>query len=301
MIIVVGSINLDLVANVERLPGPGETVPGTAFATAPGGKGANQALAACRAGVQVRMVGAVGADAFADEALALLDEAGVDLSTVRRVDGPTGTALILVGGDGENMIAVVPGASGLVTEKDVAGAGIGAGDHILLQHEVPLETVAAALGRARSAGAVSILNTAPYQAGAASLLARADYVVANETEFDLYADALRLAAGDRKARMRAFVQKAGNVLVVTLGGEGVLAATPQREFSVPALPITPVDTVGAGDTFCGYLAAGLDRGMPLDEALRHAAAAGSLACLKPGAQPSIPVASEVEAALVSQG
>lgn len=300
MIIVVGSINLDLIANVERLPGPGETVPGSAFTTAPGGKGANQALAARRAGAGVRMVGAAGKDAFAGEALALLSDAGVELSAVRRVDGPTGTALILVGGDGENMIAVVAGANGRVSEADVADSGLGTGDHVLLQHEVPLETVAAALGRARSAGAVSILNTAPFQEGAATLLPRADYVVANETEFDLYADALRLAPGDRKDRMHAFVEKTGNVLVVTLGGEGVLAATPGDDFSVPALPVAPVDTVGAGDTFCGYLAACLDKGMPLDDALRHAAAAGSLACLKPGAQPSIPVASEVEAALVSR-
>jgi ribokinase len=299
MIVVVGSINLDLIANVERLPGPGETVPGSAFATAPGGKGANQALAARRAGAGagVRMVGAVGTDAFAGEALALLDEAGVDLGSVRRVEGSTGTALILVGADGENMIAVVPAANGLVVEKDISAAGIGMGDHVLLQHEIPLETVAAALGRARSAGAVSILNTAPFQAGAATLLPRADYVVCNETEFDLYADALKLAGDDRKARMRAFVEKAGNCLVVTLGGDGVLAATPEGEFSVPALKITPVDTVGAGDTFCGYLAEGLDSGLPLPDALRRAAAAGSLACLKPGAQPSIPVAGEVEAAL----
>lgn len=299
MIIVVGSINLDLIANVERLPGPGETVPGSAFATAPGGKGANQALAACRAGADVRMVGAVGTDAFAGEALALLSDAGVDVSTVRRVGTATGTALILVDADGENMIAVVPGANGLVSEKDVAGAGINGGDHVLLQHEVPLETVAAALGRARSSGAVSILNTAPFQASAASLLPRADYVVANETEFDLYADALRLAGSNRKDRMRAFAEKTGHVLVVTLGDEGVMAATPDEEFSVPALKITAVDTVGAGDTFCGYLAAGLDKGLPLDEALRRAAAAGSLACVKPGAQPSIPMDSEVEAALVS--
>jgi ribokinase len=243
------------------------------------------------------MVGAVGTDAFAGEALALLDEAGVDLGSVRRVEGSTGTALILVGADGENMIAVVPAANGLVVEKDISAAGIGMGDHVLLQHEIPLETVAAALGRARSAGAVSILNTAPFQAGAATLLPRADYVVCNETEFDLYADALKLAGDDRKARMRAFVEKAGNCLVVTLGGDGVLAATPEGEFSVPALKITPVDTVGAGDTFCGYLAEGLDSGLPLPDALRRAAAAGSLACLKPGAQPSIPVAGEVEAAL----
>ncbi|MBO6718049.1 MAG: ribokinase [Rhizobiaceae bacterium] len=299
MIVVVGSINLDLIASVERLPGRGETVPGSAFATAPGGKGANQALAARRAGADVRMVGAVGRDAFAGEALALLDGAGIDLSTVRRVDGPTGTALILVGSDGENMIAVVPGANGMVSEADVAASGLGKGDHLLLQHEVPLETVAAALGRARSVGAVSILNTAPFHASAAPLLPRADFVIANETEFNLYADALKLAAGDRPKRMRAFVERTGGVLVVTLGGEGALAATPEGDFNVPALNVTPVDTVGAGDTFCGYLAAGLDAGMTFEYALRRAAAAGSLACLKPGAQPAIPLASEVDAALAS--
>lgn len=297
MIVVVGSINLDLIANVERLPGPGETVPGSAFATAPGGKGANQALAARRAGADVRMVGAVGHDAFAPEALALLEKAGVDLSAVRRADGPTGTALILVGADGENMIAVVPGANGLVAVAGLATVGIGKGDHVLLQHEIPLETVAAALGKAREAGAVSILNTAPFHESAASLLPRADYVVANETEFDLYADALGLAAGDRQSRMRAFAEKTGGVVVVTLGADGVLAAGAGMELSVPALPIKPVDTVGAGDTLCGYLAAGLDAGLELPDVLRRAAAAGSLACLKPGAQPSIPVAGEVEAAL----
>ena len=297
MIIVVGSINLDLIANVERLPRPGETVPGSAFTTAPGGKGANQALAACRAGAKVRMVGAVGQDAFAGEALALLDEAGVDLSTVKKVDTATGTALILVGGDGENMIAVVPGANGLVAENDLAGDLFARGDHLLLQHEIPIETVAAALGAARKAGAVSILNTAPFQATAAPLLPRADYVVANETEFDLYADALGLEAGERQTRMRAFVARTGGVLIVTLGGEGVLAVTPDDDFQVPALPVTPVDTVGAGDTFCGYLAAGLDAGLGLADALRRAAAAGSLACLKPGAQPAIPLAAEVDAAL----
>jgi ribokinase len=296
MIVVAGSINLDLTANVERLPEPGETVPGSGFATAPGGKGANQALAACRAGAKVRMAGAVGKDTFAGEALALLEEAGVDLSAVRRVDGPTGTALILVDAGGENMIAVVPGANGLVAGEDVSAAKIGRGDHLLLQHEIPLDAVAAALRRAREAGAVSILNTAPFHAEAASLLARADYVIANETEFDLYAEALDLA-GDRKTRMRAFVARTGNALVVTLGGEGALAATPDGELGVTALP---VDTVGAGDTFCGYLAAGLDAGMPLADALRRSAAAGSLACLKPGAQPSIPLDSEVRAAMESQ-
>jgi ribokinase len=301
VITVIGSINLDLIATVDRLPAPGETVLGDGFNTAPGGKGANQALAAVRAGAKVRMIGAVGGDAFAAEATALLAEGGVDLSAVSRSERPTGVALILVGDDGENVIAVVPGANGTVGPDAVTAAGIGSGEHVVLQHEVPLETVAAALDAARKAGAISLLNTAPFRQDAAPLLAKADYVIANETEFDLYAAALSLAGADRLARMRAFAELTGRTVVVTLGGEGVMAAAPDAVLQVEALKITPVDTVGAGDTFCGYLAAGLSSGLPLRQALRRAAAAGSLACLKPGAQPAIPLAADVDRAVAGVG
>lgn len=297
MIVVIGSINLDLVATVGRLPRPGETVPGETFVSAPGGKGANQALAARRAGSPVRLVGAVGRDSFAGDALALLEAGGVDLSAVARTSEPTGTALILVGGDGENMIAVVPGANAAVREAAVGQARLSRGDVLLLQHEIPLDTVAAALSAARNAGVVSILNTAPFRPEAASLLADADYVVANETEFDLYAESLALSGDTRQARMDDFVRRTGRTIVLTLGGDGVVAAGPQGRITAPALAITPVDTVGAGDTFCGYLADGLARGLALDAALRRATAAGSLACLKPGAQPSIPTDAEVAACL----
>jgi ribokinase len=298
MIIVVGSINLDLIATVQRLPGPGETVPGSGFSTAPGGKGANQALAAARAGAKVRMVGAVGKDNFAEDALTCLKAGMIDLSGVGRSHASTGTALILVGDDGENMIAVVPGANASVLPGDLSKAFIKKGDVVLLQHEIPLETVAAALDMARDAGAVSVLNTAPFRAEAADLLPRADYVVANETEFDLYVEALSLSGRDRAARMRAFAQKTGRAIIVTLGAEGVMATTAVGEaLQVPSLKIVPVDTVGAGDTFCGYLAAGLSAGLALEDALRRAAAAGALACLKPGAQPAIPLAKDVDAAL----
>ena len=299
MITVIGSINLDLIANVTRLPAAGETVPGDDFRTAPGGKGANQALAAARAGGQVRMIGAVGKDAFAAEALACLKQGRVDLSGVGETHAATGTALILVDDKGENVIAVVPGANATVLPGDMAKAFLKRGEVVLLQHEIPIATVRKALATASAAGAISVLNTAPFRADAADLLAAADYVVANETEFDLYADALDLAGGDRAARMRAFVEKTGRTVIVTLGGEGVLAATPQGDISVPALKITPVDTVGAGDTFCGYLGAGLSAGLKLEQALRRAAAAGSLACLKPGAQPAIPHGKDVDAALAA--
>ncbi|TIM28289.1 MAG: ribokinase [Mesorhizobium sp.] len=297
MIIVVGSINLDLIANVDRLPAPGETVRGSGFSTAPGGKGANQALAAARAGAKVRMVGAVGKDNFANEALALLRDGKIDLSGVGETFASTGTALIMVADDGENIIAVVPGANDSVVTGDLSKAFMKKGDVVLLQQEIPLQTVDAALDAARAAGAVTVLNTAPFRAEAAALLGKADYVVANETEFDLYGEALSLSGRDRPARMRDFAGTTGRTIVVTLGGDGVLAATPADLLMVPALNVTPVDTVGAGDTFCGYFAAGLSSGLPLDQALARAAAAASLACLKPGAQPAIPLAKDVEAAL----
>ncbi len=297
MIVVVGSINLDLIVTMDRLPAPGETVSGKTFSTAPGGKGANQALAAARAGAKVRMVGAVGRDAFAGEALALLKTGGVDLSGVAEVHAATGIASIYVGGDGENMIAVAPGANAAVTKPAVAAQPFKAGDHILLQHEIPFVANEAVFEAARGAGAVTVLNTAPYRADAAHLLEKADYVVANETEFDLFADALSLGGTTREDRMRAFAVGTGRAIIVTLGGDGVLAATPSDFLKVGALKITPVDTVGAGDTFCGYFGAALDAGLPLQEALRRAAAAGSLACLKPGAQPAIPLAADVDAAL----
>ncbi|QPC90886.1 ribokinase [Mesorhizobium sp. INR15] len=298
MIIVIGSINLDLIANVDRLPSPGETVRGSAFVTAPGGKGANQALAAARAGASVRMVGAVGKDSFAAEALALLRDGKVDLSGIAETFASTGTALIMVGDDGENVIAVVPGANASVLPGDLSKAFLAKGDVVLLQHEIPLATVDAALDAAAAAGAITVLNTAPFQAEAAGFLGKADYAVANETEFDLYGEALSLSGRDRPARMRDYAGKTGRTIVVTLGGDGVLAATPSDFLTIPAVKITPVDTVGAGDTFCGYFAAGLSSGLALDQALTRAAAAGSLACLKPGAQPAIPLAKDVDQALL---
>lgn len=297
MIIVVGSINLDMITTVDRLPEPGETVRGSGFTTAAGGKGANQALAAARAGAKVRMVGAVGKDSFAAEALACLEQAGVDLSGVGRMHASTGTAAILVDGVGENVIAVAPGANDSVLPGDLAKAFFAKGDVVLLQHEIPLQTIEATLDGAATARAVTVLNCAPYRAEAAGFLAKADYVVANETEFDLYGEALTLQGRDRPARMRDYAAKTGRAIVVTLGADGVLAATAGAFLEVSALPIKPVDTVGAGDTFCGYFGAALASGLPLKQAIERGAAAGSLACLKPGAQPSIPFAADVDAAL----
>ncbi|MFZ2102556.1 MAG: ribokinase [Oricola sp.] len=295
MIVVPGSINLDLIARVERLPAPGETVRGPSFVTAPGGKGANQALAARRAGSQVAMVGAVGADAQADGALLLLREGGVDLSRVKTLSGAsTGVALIMVDdAKGENIIAVIAGANGEVTAAEVTAAPLEAGDIVLLQMEIPAGAVEATLAHARACGAISILNTAPYTTDAPALAEMADIVVTNETEFDLLAQALLLQGQDRRERMAAFVASTGRSLVVTLGADGAMATTPEGTFRAAAPKIDPVDTVGAGDTFCGYLAAALEEGTDWPAALDLAVRAGAAACLKPGAQPAIPLRSDI--------
>ncbi|MBW8301638.1 MAG: ribokinase [Hydrogenophaga sp.] len=296
MITVFGSINMDLIATTPRLPKPGETVAGTGFSTAAGGKGANQALAARRAGSAVRMAGAVGRDEFAAPALALLEEAGTDLSTVRHVDGPTGIALILVGGDGENMITVVPGANGTVGEPEAAAAvaALQRGDFLMLQLEVPAASVERALIDAKARGVTTILNIAPLTADAARLGRMADIVIANETEFERLAGRDELNAAEREQTLMRIHKETGQTLIVTLGADGVIAARDSNLYRTMGLAIEPVDTVGAGDTFCGYLAASLDQGIAFEQALRRAAVAGSLACLKPGAQPSIPTAGEVE-------
>ncbi|HEV7433734.1 MAG TPA: ribokinase [Pseudorhizobium sp.] len=295
MITVLGSINMDLIASTPRLPEPGETVAGTGFSTAAGGKGANQALAARRAGSTVRMAGAAGRDDFADPALALLSDAGVDLSAVKRVAGPTGTALILVGGDGENMIAVVSGANGTVTagQAEEAVAAMAAGDVLMLQLEVPSEAVKAALQAAKSKGVTSVLNTAPITSDAVRLAKLADIVITNESEFELLIDQSELTPEKRLEALQQIHAETGQTFVITLGADGVVAARDGKLHQVQGLTIIPIDTVGAGDTFCGYLAAGIDSGLSFEEALRRAAVAGSLACLKHGAQPSIPTAGEV--------
>ncbi|MBB4009419.1 ribokinase [Allorhizobium taibaishanense] len=299
MITVFGSINMDLIANTVRLPKPGETVAGTGFATAAGGKGANQALAARRAGAEVKMAGAVGKDEFAAPALALLDESGANLEGVKKVPGPTGTALILVGGDGENMIAVVPGANGTLSSADASAAikTMTRADSLVLQLEIPAAAVETALHEAKAAGVRTILNLAPLTEDAARLGRMADIVIANETEFELLAGESNMGPAEREAALLRLHGETGQILIVTLGAEGVIAIRDGQIEKAKGLTIEPVDTVGAGDTFCGYLAASLDAGVAFDQALHRAAVAGSLACLKAGAQPAIPLAEAVDSRL----
>ncbi len=296
MIVVFGSTNLDQVGTVTRLPKPGETVAGGIFSMAPGGKGANQALAARRAGAEVRHVSAVGEDAFADMALDLLKKGGVDLSRMRRTEAATGIAMIFVDAAGENVIAVLPGANGTMSAEDAERglADLKAGDTLLVQQEVPQAATRRALELARQRGATSVLNTAPFLDDTATLAGMADIVVANETEFALLSGR---PIEELDAAMANWVKETGRTIVVTLGPDGARAQTPDASYAVPAHKVTPVDTVGAGDTFCGYFAAALDAGLPFETALRRAAVAGSLACLNPGAQPAIPLAAAVDKVL----
>lgn len=299
MITVLGSINMDLIANVTRLPKPGETVAGNSFVTAPGGKGANQALAARRAGAAVTMAGACGEDEFAVPALTYLRYDGVNLERVKSASTATGVALIFVGGDGENVIAIVPGANAKVSVEDAkaAVAAMNRGDILMLQMEIPPEVIEAGLRAAREKGVVTVVNIAPLTADARRLAGLADIVIANETEFELFAGKSGLDDEAREAEMLKINRDARQTIIVTLGADGVVAARDGQILRARSLDIEPVDTVGAGDTFCGYFAAGLDRGMKFEAALTRAAIAGSLACMKPGAQPSIPFAADVDARL----
>jgi len=296
MITVFGSINVDLVCRVARTPGPGETVRGSDYKLIPGGKGANQALAARRAGVKVRLLGAIGDDGMADIALRELIAGGVDLSAVARTAGTTGLAIITVDEKGENTIVVSPGANARVRANAIPAGAFGKGDTLLLQLEVPFEENLAAAKAARTAGAQVILSVAPYAPLPAEEIALFDTIIVNEHEAADLARHLQVAVKGADATATALARRLGRTAIATLGPEGAVAATGSELIRVPALAVTPVDTTGAGDTFCGVLAAYLDGGADLKTAMRMAAIAGSLAVTKEGAQPSFPTRAEIEAA-----
>lgn len=294
MIVVFGSINIDLIGHAPTLMRPGETVLGTTLDFAPGGKGANQALAAARAGADTRMVGCVGNDDFAARALALLSEAELDLAHVRRMDKHTGTALIIVDDAGENMITVLPGANNRLTAAALEQAGLNQDDYLLLQLETPLAGIEAAAELARRAGATSILNLAPFMAVPEALLRAVSVLVVNETELAGVLEMLGAPQMGDEEGVAFLAARFGNIVVATLGSRGAIAVSGAQTVRVPAIKIQPIDTVGAGDTFVGYLAAGMAEGLDLEASLARAAVAAGLACLTPGAQPSIPERGAVE-------
>jgi ribokinase len=294
MITVVGSANMDLIARVPHLPHHGETVLAAGFARLPGGKGANQAVAAARAGSQVTVVGRVGRDAYGAELADNLRRAGVDTDAlVADPHAPTGLALITVDEEGENHIVVVPGANGHVTQDDVDTVRdlIAASDIVILQLEIPLESVAHAARLAREGGAKVILNPSPAQPLDPDLLELVDVLVPNRKEVGRVSG---LGDLDPAAAARLLLDTGVGAVVVTLGAQGAVIVTRDREIDVPAFPARPVDTTGAGDAFVGNLAHALEQGESLQDAVRFAAAAAALSVQKQGAQPSMPSLTETE-------
>ena len=273
-ITVIGSVNLDIVAKAARLPAPGETVTGAELRRYPGGKGANQALAAKRLGADVSLIARVGDDAAADEALTLLREGGVDLSQCVALPGvPTGTALIAVAPSGENQIVVAPGANRHLAPEDL---DVPATDALICQLEVPVDTVAKAA--AEFAGFLAV-NLAPAARIDVSVLQRADLIIVNETESVWYGESLRACNG----------------IVATTRGAGLATLEQDGEVIAEARPPTveAIDATGAGDTFTAAITVALVEGQPPQEALEFACAAGAAATTKMGAQPSLPLRQEV--------
>ncbi len=296
-IVVVGSSNTDMVVKAPRIPAPGETILGGQFVMTPGGKGANQAVAAARLGAHVTFVGRVGADVFGEEALRNIEAAGVDTRfVVRDPEAPSGVALIAVDSGGQNSIVVAPGANGRLTHDDVERArpAFAAADVVVLQLEIPVETVARAVSLARELSKTVVLNPAPVQTLPDGLLRGVDVLTPNEHE------AARLLGEDLDGTFdgvraaRGLLQSGVGAAVVTLGPNGAVAVTGSQVHLIPARRVQPVDTTAAGDCFTGALAVALGEGRDLAAASHFAAAAAALSVTRFGAQASMPHRQEVE-------
>jgi ribokinase len=302
-LVVIGSTNTDLVVELPTLPGPGQTVLGHTFRTTPGGKGANQAVAAARAGAQVTFISALGTDAFGRARRAELLGEGIDLDyLVEKPDAtPSGVAVILVDAQGENLIAVVPGANALLTPADVWAArpAIAAADCLLVQLEVPLATVEAAVALAHEVGCPVLLNPAPMPPTGlpAALLQRVQVLTPNAGELH----ALRPTAPSPLAGAQALLTAGPTYIVVTQGSAGALAVSAAGAVQQPAFPAIAIDTVGAGDCFSACLGVALAEGQPLAAALRFAAAGAALCTTVRGAQVAMPTRGAIEALLRHAG
>ncbi len=290
MIVVFGSVNADLFLNVARLPARGETVLCPTYIFRPGGKGANQAAAAVAAGGAVKMVGRVGRDPYAQPVLDALREAGVDASLVEQSDGVTGTAAVMVEASGENQIVVASGANMQVTTEQIPDALLTKGTTLVLQMEVPVKEIEAAIWRARQSGCRIILNLAPALPIDEAAIRACDVLVLNQGE----ANSLAGVERGPEEQAAAFTERYALDCIITLGGQGAVLATSDMLFRIGALDIEPVDTVGAGDAFVGVLATSLDGGAAISYALRQASVAAGLACLQEGAQSGLPTMAEIE-------
>jgi ribokinase len=299
-VVVAGSINMDVVATAERHPRIGETVAGHAVLYFPGGKGANQAVAAAKLGAPTTLIGRIGKDAFGDQLRAFLAAQGLDLSLVQETpEAHTGTAVITTA-NADNTIVVVPGANAFVSAADVASATLAKADIAVSQFEIPIPTIRAFFERARAAGATTILNPAPAVEFDRSLLGLVDILILNETELGLLAQT-RLGETDDPARfieaIRSLQMGRDKIICVTLGKRGVLALVKGEPLIVAGNAVKAVDTTGAGDCFVGAVAAQLAGGRPIRDALAYANMAASICVQRMGAAPSMPTAAEVEMVL----
>jgi len=297
-VLVVGSANVDFTVAASRLPAVGETVSGGTLLVNHGGKGANQAVAARRLGAEVRLVACVGDDASGRGIRAALQAEGIGVDGMMvTADAATGTALIVVDGQGRNQIVVAPGANWRLSVEHVRARAddFAWAQVVMCQLETPLDTLAWALAEARRRGLVTVLNPAPVREGIADNVWRlVDYLTPNEGEAERLSGVAVRDAGSAAAAGRALRGRGVGAVIVTLGSQGSLACTARDDIRVPAFPVEAVDTTAAGDAFNGALGAALAGRDPLPDALRFASAAAALACTRRGAQPSLPTRAEVD-------
>lgn len=297
-IYVAGSVNMDITVQVDQRPKLGETVVGNDLEFGLGGKGTNQAIAASRLGSAVSMIGKVGTDNFGDELLERLEAEDLSLEHLERADDePSGTALITVDENSENSIVIVPGANAAVEPDDVTAVTTGSDDVAVSQFEIPQTTIRSFFETAKRAGATTILNPAPADEFHEPVLPLVDYLVVNETEALFYSDSDDTfpLSGDELLETCADLRGHDDqVIVVTLGEEGVLASTPTETVTLDAHAVDPVDTTGAGDAFVGAFATALNAGNDLEDALAFANAAGAAATTTLGASSSLPTRDELQ-------
>jgi ribokinase len=299
-VFVAGSINMDVVATAERHPRIGETVAGKAVLYFPGGKGANQAVAAAKLGAPTTLIGRIGKDAFGDELKAFLAAQGIDLSLVRETaEAHTGAAIITLA-NADNTIVVVPGANGMVSAADVVAPALAKGDVAVSQFEIPRPAIGAFFQRARAAGTTTILNPAPAIEFDAQLLDLVDILILNESELGLLAKTELRETDDHVrfiAAARSLQTGRDKIICVTLGKRGVVALVNDEPVVIPGHAVKAVDTTGAGDCFVGAVAAQLADGKSIEDALGYANIAASICVQRMGAAPSMPTAAEVASAL----
>ena len=294
-ILVIGSLNTDLVVRAPRFPAPGETIQGENLVTIPGGKGANQSVAAARLGAQVTMIGRVGADAFGSTLIDNLQQNKVDTHLIIQDDSTaTGTAVIIVDPQGQNSIVLSPGANARVISSDIGANSFLESRLLLLQFEIPIETVIHSAHLAKQKGLLVLLNPAPAHNIPDDLLRTADYILPNETELGLLTGKPVSDLAMVEAAAYTLIARGARNIIVTLGAKGALIVNKEFVKLIPAFKVKVVDTTAAGDAFIGGLAVGILDGKSLQDAVQYAGACGALAVTKFGAQPSLPTAEDVK-------